>query len=96
MSLQPISFSSSGNVAGSRPVPTATMLQPISASAIAAPRPMLLRRPAPVMMATFPSSSPMSAFLTRPASCIGAGVRTAMGLKCIALGAEGEGLPVPS
>src|SRR5580704_750706 len=58
-SRQPAFFSSSGNVAGSRPVPVTTTSAPSRASSIAVARPIPRRRPAPVTTATLPSNAPM-------------------------------------
>src|SRR5262245_53592504 len=58
-SRQPIFFSSSGYVAGSRPVPVTTTSAPSLARASAVARPMPRSRPAPVTSATLPSSEPM-------------------------------------
>ena len=61
-SFQPAAFSSSGNVAGSRPVPLTATSAPSRASATAAARPMPRSLPAPVTRATLPSNSLTSPF----------------------------------
>src|SRR5882724_13226714 len=58
-SRHPWRCSSSGNVAGSLPVPVTTTSAPIAASTIAVARPIPRSRPAPVTSATRPSNSPM-------------------------------------
>src|SRR5262245_16871627 len=58
-SRQPIFFSSSGYVAGSRPVPVTTTSAPSPARASAVARPIPRSRPAPVTSATLPSSELM-------------------------------------
>jgi hypothetical protein len=58
MSRHPTLCSSSGNVAGSRPVPVITISAPIPASATAVARPIPRSRPAPVTSATLPSAPP--------------------------------------
>src|SRR6266851_10528406 len=62
-SRHPTLFSSSGYVAGSRPVPVTTTSAPCAASARAVARPIPRRRPAPVTSATLPSSDPMPGIL---------------------------------
>src|SRR5262245_63132 len=62
-SRHPAFFSSSGNVARSRPVPVTTTSAPSSARATAVARPIPRIRPAPVTTATLPSSVPMRSCL---------------------------------
>ena len=59
ISRQPTAFSSSGNDDGSLPVPVTTTSAPNLANSTAAALPIPRRRPAPVTIATLPSSSPI-------------------------------------
>ena len=92
-SLQLTAFSSGGKVSGLRPVPVTTTSAPRPARATAHARPIPRSRPAPVMIATFPSSSPIWCVLLacRPCDSQETGQSISPGPDCVN-GAAGCGV----